>query len=733
MAASAAGGGGPTRARSRAETGPPLRRRLIDLALVPVRVAASFPGGRRRLLRRIVIVNLVDATSLWVLAGPLPGITVESWPAAFVVTVVAALVSVFVRPILLFVVQRFGALAFLLTFLLNAIAIRLADGVVPGVTVSGLLPALGAAVGVAVGNTIISWVLSLDEDESFYGHLMRRLARDRGLVDTSQTPGVLFIQVDGLSAPVLRNAVRTGRMPFVAGLLRSGSHRLHEWRCHVPSMTSASQAGILHGHDDDIPAFRWYEKSGRRLVVSNHPADAAEMERRIGGHGDELLSGGTSVSNLFSGGAARSVLTASTLDIGPGLLFGGRASTEFYPYLVNPYNLIRGLVLSVGVILLEWYQARRERVRDIRPRMDRGGAFPILRAVSSIFLRDLATAAVVDDLQRGAPVVYVDCLNYDEIAHHAAPERGEAMRELEAVDRQVRTLVLGAQDAPRPYRIVVLSDHGQSVGPTFRDRTGLGLDELIAQLMHGEGSVGAAMADVEGYGRLNALLTSFVAAPGVGARVARRALGRRTRDGLVELGPGATERRRVAAEPEVVVCASGNLALVYFTEIPGRASLEAISAGHPGLVERLAAHDGIGFVMVRSEAGGPLVLGPQGIRALEDDRVEGVDPLAPFGPEAADELRRLDAMSRVGDLLVNSIYDPETEEVASFEKLIGCHGGLGGPQTRPFLLAPATWDLGAEPLVGGAVVNRRLREAMAVDAASAAVDLAVTEAEASRG
>ena len=688
-------------------------RRLLDLVLAPLRVAASFPGGRRRLIRRLIVVNVVDATALWLIAGPLPGVSVSSWPAAFSVTVLAALVSVFIRPAILFAARRLGIVAFVLTFLLNAVALLVADRFVPGVVVSGLLPAAVAAIGVAVGNTIISWILSLNDDDSFYGNVLKRLARDRGQLEPGGAPGLLVIQVDGLSTPVLRTALRSGRMPFVAELLRSSSHRLIEWRCRVPSMTSASQAGILLGHDDDIPAFRWYEKSGHRLVVSNHPADAAEMERRLGGRGDDLLTGGTSVSNLFSGGAARSVLTASTLDVGPQLIFGPRASTEFYAYLVNPYNLIRGLVLSIGLILLEWYQARREQARNIQPRMNRGGMFPVLRAVSSVFLRDLATSAVVEDLQRGARIVYVDLLNYDEVAHHAAPERGEAMRELESVDRQVRTLVRGADDGPREYEVVLLSDHGQSVGPTFRDQTGLGLDDLIQRLMHGDGSVGAAMSDVEGYGRLNNLLTSFVTASGVGARVARGALRRRTRDGLVELGPLPTDRSRVDAAPEVVVCASGNLALVYFTDLDGRASLEAIEERHPDLISRLASHAGIGFVLVRSDAGGALVFGPAGIRALADDRVEGRDPLEPFGPEVADDLRRLDAMSRVGDLLVNSAFDPETETVGSFEKLIGCHGGFGGPQTQPFLIVPASWDVGAEPLVGGAAVNRVLRAARA--------------------
>lgn len=707
--------------------------RLRELLLSPIRTATLYPGGLRRLIQRAVVVNLVDATVLWLLAGPLPGVDIPTWPAAFAVVVVAAIVSALVRPLVLWVASRFGAAAFVLAVLVSAAVYLVAAGIVPGASISGPLPALVAAVGVVIGNTIVTWLLSLNGDDSYYMALQMRLARDRGFVDDTTTPGLLCIQVDGLSAPVLREAVRAGRMPFVGGLLRD-SHRLVEWRCRVPSMTSASQAGILLGRSDDIPAFRWYEKDPGRLVVSNHPADAAGMEARLAGLGSELLVGGTSVSNVFAGGASRSVLTASTLEVGRGLLVSSRASTEFYGYLVDPYSLIRGLVMTVGMIVLEWYQARREVMRDVRPRMFRGGSFPVLRAVSSIFLRDLSASAVIEDLARGAPVIYVDFLNYDEIAHHAAPERGEAMRELESVDRAIRQLVRASQAVARPYRVVLLSDHGQSVGPTFRDRAGVGLDELIGGLMQGNPTVGTAMSDVEGYGRLNTLLTSAIRSRGLTGRAARAALRNRvqapaggaTGGPTVELGPAGAERADVgegaapAARPEVVVCASGNLALVSFTAIPGRATLEELEDRHPGLVARLATTPGIGFVMVRSEDRGALVLGPRGIHALVDGSVTGEDPLAPFGAWAADDLRRLDAMSRVGDLLVNSDLDPGTEEVSSFEPLIGCHGGFGGPQTRPFLAVPRDWAIPDGPVVGGETVNELVRRGIAADRAAVA-------------
>ena len=111
--------------------------------------------------------------------------------------------------------------------------------------------------------------------------------------------------------------------------------------------------------------------------------------------------------------------------------------------------------------------------------------------------------------------------------------------------------------------------------------------------------------------------------------------------------------------------------------------------------------------MVRTE-GGAVVLGARGVHRLADDSVEGEDPLAHLGPRAADHLRRLDGFANVGDLLLNSSYDRELQEVAAFEELVGSHGGLGGPQNRPFLLHPAELTL-EEHLVGAPAVHQLLQ------------------------
>jgi len=148
---------------------------------------------------------------------------------------------------------------------------------------------------------------------------------------------------------------------------------------------------------------------------------------------------------------------------------------------------------------------------------------------------------------------------------------------------------------------------------------------------------------------------------------------------------------------------------VYFTGHDHRLSFKELEDLHPGLVGSLASHPGVAMLMVRTIDHGPVVLGRNGLRYLAEDVVEGEDPTEPFGPHTVASLLREDAMEHAPDLLLISQYEPELGEVAAFEELIGSHGGLGGPQTRPFILHPADWTLDEEVPLGAPAVYRNIR------------------------
>jgi uncharacterized membrane protein YvlD (DUF360 family) len=665
----------------------------------------SYPA---KLLVRLAVTWAIEAAALIALASFLPGLQLSRWETGATAIAAIALLNALLRPMILLLAVNLPLVLFgVLSLSLNAIMVSLASEVVPGFAVDSIWTAFVVALALSLANTVFTGLLSINDDDSVYRNVIRRIARRRVPRGDLGRAGTVLVQIDGLAEPILRRALAEGLMPTLARWLESGSHRLVAWECDVPSMTSSGQAGILHGNNANIPAFRWYEKESRRLFVSNHPADARLLDERQSVGNGLLREGGSSLSNIFRGGAEHSVLTMAALSgEGGGLSVSPR---DFYSYLANPYNLYRALTGMIWEIGLEYWEAWRQRHGHVWPRMHRGGSYPFLRAVTNVLMRDATVWLVVDDMYSGRLISYCDLLGYDEVAHHAGPEQPDALQVLRGVDKQLHMLESAARSAPRRYDLVVLSDHGQSYGATFRQRYGLTLGDLIEQILRGDESVHLASGSGEGWSHLNAVLSEMMRVEGaVGAR-ARRMLGRHHSAGYTDFGPDRQNRTQSQAS-DVVVCASGNLALVYFAEHPGRLSLESIVAEYPGLVETLVRHEGIGFLLVHSETRGALVLGRDGARSLDDDRVEGVDPLALFDQHTAPFLRRLSTYSNVGDLVVNSLVDPESGQVAAFEELIGCHGGAGGLQTRPFVLFPAHWSASDPQIVGAEAVHAFLSQ-----------------------
>ena len=335
---------------------------------------------------------------------------------------------------------------------------------------------------------------------------------------------------------------------------------------------------------------------------------------------------------------------------------------------------------------------------DVRPRIHRSRGYVFARAWGTVVQRDLQVATVIGDVLCGRPVIYTTFLAYDEVAHHSGIERHDALAVLRDLDRQIARIARACAEAPRPYRLVVLSDHGQSQGETFRDRYGQTFEELVRAACGPDSVVAAEDGDDDALSYLSAGLTEVARDDTVAARTVRAATRGRRADGSIALDPGARreiEEAHGGELPELSVMASGCLGLISFPREPGRVSLERIEALYPRLIPTLREHPGIGFVLVRSEREGAMAIGAGGTHFLDDDRVEGEDPLAPFGPNAADHLRRTDSFPHCADLMLNSTYWPEFGEVAAFEELVGSHGGMGGTQSFPFVLHPA------EPGVAG--------------------------------
>ena len=462
----------------------------------------------------------------------------------------------------------------------------------------------------AATTAVVNYALAIDEDEWWYRHVVSRQARRRGEVTESEVPGLLLLEIDGLAHDVLLRAIRDGTRaddgragcaPAATGCSR--------WETDWSSQTGACQAGILHGSNDDMPAFRWWEKERGRAIVTNHPRDAEELERRHSDGRGLLHADGASRANILSGDAPHSMLTMSTA-----LSRRRPLGRDYSAYFARPYAVARTLVLAFADIARERRAARAQVRDDVRPRIARSRTYALMRAWATVVQRDLQVATVIGDVLAGRPSIYTTFLAYDEVAHHSGIERPDALAVLHDLDRQIARIATACAEAPRPYRLVVLSDHGQSQGETFRDRFG--------QIARGAGARELRRRPRvrrDRRRRQRALLPRAPGSPRSPATTrwragpcARRPAGQ-VADGAVMLD----EEDRREADPRGGRRAAGalgdGLRLPRPGQLPAPAGPRLAGADRGALPgadpDPARATPGIGFVLVRSEADGALAIG----------------------------------------------------------------------------------------------------------------------------
>ncbi len=453
-----------------------------------------------------------------------------------------------------------------------------------------------------------------------------------------KSTGLVILQVDGLSEPALRLALESGAMPFVQSLVDGGSHSLGSWRTTAATSTPVTQGSLLHGNWRHIPAFRWWDRQTGQLLDFLDREQARVFAEGLEGPHDLLTDGGASITNLFAGGAPRVVLTATRLD-------GAALAWELLRYVADlPKDVHVVAGFTDGVVAGLMRVIRGESAPLALGEIGRKAPVPVVGPALEWALVDVTAAAVLRELQRGTPLMYATFTTYDEVGHYAGPAHPAALDALGHIDNSLRLIHAAAERADLPYHLVILSDHGQTDGQPFAVRYGETLDQVVRGLVS---DPGAELAE--------------------------------------------------AVLPELVVAASGNLAHVYFPGDGQRLDAAELEALHPGLIDGLAAHPGIGIVGLQA-ADGYQARGADGSRDLVTGAVSGTDPLAPYGPLAAISMANIMAPANAGDLVVVSTYDPVTEETFSFEPQLGSHGGIGGAQMEPFVLYPSHMEPSGQPL-----------------------------------
>ena len=710
----------------------------------------------RKGITRTIVLLIGNFIGLVALVPLNIGISMDSLFTGAIVIISLSLINSLLWPIVSRVLMPFLIVTLGVgSFILNALLLKFLTLMIPGFTASGyalfFTPLL-----MAIITTAISEILAVDDNSTYYRSFTKDALKRRE-DHVKRKKGMIILEIDGLAREILEEAIDSGYMPTLKSWIERGSHSITGWETDLSSQTGASQAGILHGNNTDIVAYRWVDKKNHNKVMScGSFSDVASMEKKISNHDGLLKHNGAGRCNLFSGDSKNLIYVSSDIISN----FKAEYNKAWRLVFSNIDSFTRIFVLFLEDVIFEYISQIRQFVLNVRPRISRGFVYAFIRAGASVILREFNTKTLIWDMMDGElDIIYATYLGYDEIAHHSGIRDKDSFRYLKKLDKHFSRIEHASSYSKRKYEFVIQSDHGQSNGATFKQRNnGVGLDGLVSALLP---------EDMDVFGDFDPDNTNMKRAYVPFSRQKDNLMDKyeeqkdnliekyeeqkdniveryeqqkdnirdkyeRQKDNLVEkyekqrdllferysiqrdtiltdydnelsyvnkYEPKKRDKKTKLGDSEAIVLASGNLGLIYFTQWTARLSYESIIGLFPDLIPGLVNNPYIGFILVDTEERGPIVISDKGVYYLDSDTYTGENPLKDFGENAADHLRRTNSFSTVPDILVNSFYDEENDEVAAFEELVGSHGGLGGTQTKPFIMHPSYWQIN-EDLIG---------------------------------
>jgi uncharacterized membrane protein YvlD (DUF360 family) len=355
-------------------------------------------------------------------------------------------------------------LGFLIVLILDALMLLAASAITDSaIEVDSFWWALLTALIASAVTVVLDVLFGTNDDDTYTLRVIERIARRSGERVETEVPGIVFLEIDGLALPVLQRAMRDGNAPNMARWLADDSHRMVEWEPLLPDRRESG--GILPGSNENIPAFRWGGRMTATTMARSRPRLRRARAPSFNGRRSPRRRR-ASRGNLLSGEAEHVILTVSRMEAEKGANPGYRA------FFSNGFNVTRVLVLFFWEVFLEWTAALRAVRRDVNPRGHRSGLYPFMRAAMCVVVRDLIVYGVLSDMLKGRPAIYATFSSYDEVAHHSGLERADTLEALRKLDQQFGRIDRARRYSPRPYEIVVLSDHGQTQGATFKQRNG---------------------------------------------------------------------------------------------------------------------------------------------------------------------------------------------------------------------------------------------------------------------
>ncbi len=511
--------------------------------------------------------------------------------------------------------------------------------------------------------------------DMFLRRLRRRISRSENLIQLlglsrnpqgATLPGLVIIQIDGLSRQQMERAMARKRLPFLRKLLVRQQYKVFSHYSGLPSATPAVQGELFYGIPCAVPAFSFFDRETRRVFRMYDCDDALTIERRLEAEGEPLLKGGASYSNIYSGGADEAHICSTTLGWS-GMFSKGSPFALHLFLLFNIYGLLRTVVLLLYEFILAFYDFFRGTIagQDLWKELK----FVPSRVGVSILSRELVTAGVKLDIARGLPVIHLNLLGYDEQSHRRGPTSAFAHWTLRGIDDAVKRIWLAAQASPcRDYDVWIFSDHGQQEVVPYPVETGETIQEAVERVFdHSLPRRGVGPQERRGIQsqRWRLFNWRFLMRP------------------LIQEGEG-----RVAEEDHRPIIASmGPVGHIYIQRELG-------SEQKRSLARRLATEARVPLVLIREGESRVAAFTPQGEFMLPEDGARILGPQHPFLREVVHDLIRLVRHPNAGDFVISGWR--RGGKPISFPVENGAHAGPGPDEVEGFVMMPA------DTLVSGA-------------------------------
>ena len=472
-------------------------------------------------------------------------------------------------------------------------------------------------------------------------------------------PGLLLVQIDGLSRRQLERALRRGRMPFLRRLLQRERYRLRTMYSGMPSTTPAVQGELFYGVRMVVPAFCFRDSETGVLMRMFDPEPAAKIQRELAANGQApLLAGGSSYADIYSGGAAEPHFCPATTDVQQALrsVNSLRFAAVLVWHLPSFVRIVMLALVETGLAIVDFLRgiiAGRNLWKELK--------FVPSRVAVTIVLRELVTIGAMADAARGVPIIHLNLLGYDEQAHRRGPSSAFAHWTLRGIDDAIARIWHAARrSARREYDVWIYSDHGQQRTIPYPEINGRTVAEAVADTVAKE--LGVSTGPVQAPRHSFASRARWLRPGGIAGWLA-----------------GGDSQSSGDDASLVQVAAMGPLGHIYLANPLATADLHRLAAA-------LVRDAGIPLVMTTAEPGTATAWTAEGQFSLPRDAADVLGPSHPFLEEVAQDLVALCRHPRAGTLVISGWR--RQGPPLSFPIESGAHAGPGPEETRAFALLP---------------------------------------------